>query len=280
MPTRAPKLHFPSPGTGHHGAVAKREMAKRKAWHIVHAIDRIAGETFEQPIIQHGLRAASAFLGGLENEMYRAGEVAILRQHLRSTQQHGGMSIMPAGMHLAGMFRRIGKVGRFRQRQRIHIGAQPNGALAGAAAAQRANHAHATNPFHGFNAKAAQSCRDQRRGAGFLHAQFRMGVDVFSDGDQVRQDGRDFLHQGVVCHAVILFHSIISRMRQGFTFNGLRQAFTRRRHQLQPGAQMPPHLKFEFDIHILPGQFHRAFRQCCPFPGIAHRSGSGTRGLG
>ena len=43
---------------------------------------------------------------------------------------------------------------------------------------------------------------------------------------------------------------------------------------------MPPDLKFEFDIHILPGQFHRTFRQFRPFRGIAHRSGNGARGLG
>ena len=116
MPTRAPKLHFPSPGTRHHGAVAKREMAKRKAWHIMHAIDRIAGETFEQPIIQHGLRAAAAFFGGLENEMYGAGKIALLCQQLCRAQKHGGMTIMPAGMHLSDILGGIEQPSRFRQR--------------------------------------------------------------------------------------------------------------------------------------------------------------------
>jgi hypothetical protein len=31
-----------------------------------------------------------------------------------------------------------------------------------------------------------------------------MGVDVFSDGDQLRQDRRDFLHQGMVGHVASL----------------------------------------------------------------------------
>ena len=34
---------------------------------------------------------------------------------------------------------------------------------------------------------------------------FWMGVNVFSDGDQLGQDGRDFLHQGVVYHAASFF---------------------------------------------------------------------------
>ena len=74
--------------------------------------------------------------------------------------------------------------------------------MARALAAQRAHHAHAANAFRGFNAKAAQACRYQRRGAGFFHAQFRMGVDVLPDGDQFRQDRRDFLRHSLVCHAV------------------------------------------------------------------------------
>jgi hypothetical protein len=31
-----------------------------------------------------------------------------------------------------------------------------------------------------------------------------MGVDVFSYGDQLRQDELDFLHQGMVCHVASL----------------------------------------------------------------------------
>ena len=116
MPARAAELHLPAPGTGHHRAMAKREMAKRQAGHIVHAIDRIAGETVKQPVIQHGLRAATAFFGGLENEMYGAGKIALLCQQLCRAQKHGGMTIMPAGMHLSDILGGIEQPSRFRQR--------------------------------------------------------------------------------------------------------------------------------------------------------------------
>src|ERR1044072_2550241 len=59
----------------------------------------IPGEFSEQAVLEHLARAATAFLGRLEDEVHGALEVALLAQHLGRTQQHGGVSVVAAGVH-------------------------------------------------------------------------------------------------------------------------------------------------------------------------------------
>src|SRR6185437_7668092 len=87
--------------TRHRRAGRDAELTHRHARTIVHAVDCVAGKALEQIIFQHGERAADTFLARLEDEVHRAIEVARFRQVTRSTQQHSGVAIMTAGMHLA-----------------------------------------------------------------------------------------------------------------------------------------------------------------------------------
>ncbi len=86
-------------------------LPDRHAGPVVHAEDRIAGEPLEQPVLQHGERAADAFLAGLEDEIHRAVEVARLRQVARGAQQHGGVAVVAAGVHAAGVAAAVRQVG-------------------------------------------------------------------------------------------------------------------------------------------------------------------------
>jgi hypothetical protein len=56
--------------------------------------------------------------------MHGAGEIARLGQIFGGAEQHRRMAVVAAGVHPAGMPRRIGKPGFFLDRQRIHVGAQ------------------------------------------------------------------------------------------------------------------------------------------------------------
>ena len=111
-------------GRRHQRALAKAEGADRRARPIVHAVDLLDAELIHQPVIDHRHRARAALLGGLEDDDRVAGEVAGLREAPRRAEQHRGMPVMAAGVHLAGGLGAIGEVGLFLDRQRVHVRAQ------------------------------------------------------------------------------------------------------------------------------------------------------------
>jgi hypothetical protein len=93
----------------------------------VHAKHRLHRELVEQAVLDHFARAATALFGGLKNQVDRAVKVALGCQMLRRRQQHGGVAIVAAGVHLAGMLAGVGKGVELLHGQRIHVGAQANG---------------------------------------------------------------------------------------------------------------------------------------------------------
>ena len=113
-------------GGCHQRARPQRELAHRKTRIIVHPVDFLDAEAVHQAVLNHGSAAAAALLGRLEDHDRGAGEVARLGEIMRGTEQHRGMAVVAAGVHLARRRRLVGQSGRFLDRQRIHIGAQPD----------------------------------------------------------------------------------------------------------------------------------------------------------
>ena len=70
---------------------------------VVQAEHLLGREALEQPLVDHHPPAAAALLGRLEDQVDRAGEVAGLGQIAGGTQQHGGVAVMAAGVHPAGL---------------------------------------------------------------------------------------------------------------------------------------------------------------------------------
>ena len=89
----------------------------------MHAIDLLDAEAFHQPILEHGASAGAAFLGRLEDQHGGAVEIAGLGQVLGGAEQHGGVAVMAAGMHLARHGRAMLEIGLLMDRQRVHVGA-------------------------------------------------------------------------------------------------------------------------------------------------------------
>ncbi len=112
----------------HLRARADGELADVELGPVVHAEDLLAGELLEQPVLDHGLGAATAFLGRLEDEVHRAVEVARGREVLGGAQQHRRVAVMAAGMHAALVLAAMVEGVVLVHRQRIHVGAQPDGA--------------------------------------------------------------------------------------------------------------------------------------------------------
>ncbi len=74
--------------------------------HAEHGLDR---ELVEQPLLHHDASAALVLLGGLEDEMHDAVEIARLGEIFGGAEQHGRVAVMAAGVHLAGVPVRRGR---------------------------------------------------------------------------------------------------------------------------------------------------------------------------
>ncbi len=94
---------------------------------IVHAVKLLDAETLDEPVVDHRLGAGATFLGRLKHQNDGAGKIACLGEVSRRAQQHGGVTVMTAGVHLAGIGRRVIGAGGLDDRQRVHIGAQRDG---------------------------------------------------------------------------------------------------------------------------------------------------------
>ena len=111
-------------GRRHDRAGPDGELADRQARHVVHAVDLLDAEALDQPVLDHRLAAAAAFLGRLEDDHRRAVEIPRLGEIARRAEEHRGVAVMAAGMHPPVDRRGVGLAGRLAQRQRVHVGAQ------------------------------------------------------------------------------------------------------------------------------------------------------------
>ena len=166
-------------GRRHHRARADGELAERNARIIVHAVDFVDAEAADQAVLDHRRGAGAALLGRLENHHGGAGEIARLGEIFGGAEQHRGVAVMAAGVHLARHRRFVRQAGFFLERQRIHVGAQADDLVAGLAAADDADDAGAADAGdHLVAAEALELVGDRRRGAVHVVVQFRMGVNI------------------------------------------------------------------------------------------------------
>ena len=165
--------------------------------HVVHAEHLLDAEALHQAVVEHRLAAAAAFFGGLEDHYGGPGKVAALREIARGAEQHRGMAVMPAGVHLAGIGRLIRQIGGLVNRQRVHVGAQADGSLARrAAAADDPDHAGLADAGrHFIAAERPQPVGDERGGARHVIQKFGMLMNVAAPvpriGDKTLDGGVD-----------------------------------------------------------------------------------------
>ena len=152
-------------GRGHHGTGADGKGADGNSGAVVHAIDLLDAEPVHQPVLDHGVGARTALLGRLEDHDRVTGEIPGLGEIPRCTQKHRGVTVMAAGMHQAGRLGGMGHVGRFLDRQRVHVRAKPDHldlALAGLLALDDADDAGAAKARrHLVAAEFAQAIRHE-----------------------------------------------------------------------------------------------------------------------
>ncbi len=123
----------------HSRTLADKRFAECAHRLVVHSVDFVARETLKQSFGNHAACSTQTFFGGLENKDGSAFEIARLSKILSRTKQHGCMTIMPTGMHPAGILRRVRHARNLVDRQRIHICTQTHTAIAWVSAFQNAN---------------------------------------------------------------------------------------------------------------------------------------------
>ena len=113
------------------------------------------------------------------------------------SQQHGGVAIVAAGMHLSRVHAGVGKGVRLLHGQGVHVGTQANSPC-GRARLDDAHHAGGAQAPVDGNAPFGQLGRHHVGGAHFLKAKLGVGVQVAAYGGNgwgVVDDGFDQMHK-------------------------------------------------------------------------------------
>ena len=92
--------------------------------HVVHGENGIAREPVKQAFFNHDFGAARVLLCRLKNQVQGAGKCHTLGDVFCCGQQHGGVPVVPAGVHDALMATGVGKGVLLENGQGVHVGAQ------------------------------------------------------------------------------------------------------------------------------------------------------------
>ncbi|EPX86365.1 hypothetical protein ruthe_01180 [Rubellimicrobium thermophilum DSM 16684] len=168
---------------------ADGKAADGAAGPVVQAIDLLDAPAVHQPVGAHLAAAAATLLGRLEDDHDGAVEGARLAQVFRGAQQHGGMSVMAAGMHGALHLRGMRQAGRLLDGQRVHVRTQADDPARGRRTPPDDTH-HAGAADAGGNliaTEGAQAFGHQGSGSVGVEQDLRMFVQIAAPGADLGQ---------------------------------------------------------------------------------------------
>jgi len=127
--------------------------------------------------------ARTALLRRLEDDHRRAREIARLGEIFGGAEQHGGVAVMAAGMHLARHGRLVRETRLLFEWQSVHVGAQTDHLGPGLAAANDTDHAGSPDAGHDLIAtETLEPVGNGRRRAVHIVEELRMRVQVTPPG--------------------------------------------------------------------------------------------------
>ena len=97
----------------------------------MHSEDLADAEAVEQAVADHGACAGPALLRRLKDHDGRTCEVTGFGEVFGRAQQHRGMAVMAAGVHLARHRRAVRQPGRLIDRESVHVGPQADRPVSG-----------------------------------------------------------------------------------------------------------------------------------------------------
>ena len=169
----------------HHRTAVHRDLSLRPFGSVVERVDLVAREALEQPVRQHGARAAEPLLGGLEDEDDRAVESTGLGEVPGGAEQHGGVPIVAAAVEAPRVLGAIRQVGLLVHRQGVHVGPKPDAAFAGTTACEHADDAGLADASVNLDAPGGELLGHDAGGADLLEPDLRMRVQVAPDGSEL-----------------------------------------------------------------------------------------------
>ncbi len=198
MAALAMDQHVQSIRCRHQRPRPQSEGADRHAGAIVHAVDLLDVPAVHHAVLDHRLAAGAALFGRLEDDDRSAVEVARLAQVLGGAQQHGGVAVVAAGVHLARDFRGVGQAGVLQDRQRVHVGAHADDfAGAGLAALDDADDAGPADARHDLvAAEGFELLGDDAGGTVNVVEQLRVLVQIAAPGGDFVVHPGDAVHDG------------------------------------------------------------------------------------
>ena len=153
--------------------------------------DWASASGIEHALLDHQLRAAGAFLAGLEHKGDIAMQLlAVLAQHARRPNQPRGMQVVATGVHVF-IDRRKGAAGLLMHLQGVHVRAQQhrNRPLAALAAAQHRHYGAEVLPHMNLQRQALERFKDLFLGARQVQPDFRVAVQIAPNVLQVLHHG-------------------------------------------------------------------------------------------
>ena len=165
----------------------------------MHAKHRLHGELVKQAVLDHLAGAAAALFGRLKDQVNRAVKITVLGQVLGGRQQHGGVAVVTAGVHLAWSGTGVRELVELLHGQRVHVGSQPDAATASATVAPMndADHAGGTHAAVHFDAPAAELLCHHFGGTKLFKTQLRVRMNIAShtgDGGGLGEDRVNEFH--------------------------------------------------------------------------------------
>ena len=182
----AQHLEFEGIDRGQHRPRAHREVAERNAREVLHAEHGGDRELLEQAVANHAIATAflvAGFLGGLEDEVDGAVEVPRPGEVFGGAEQHRGVDVMAASMHLAVVCRAVREIVLLVEKQRVHVRPQTDRSVA-RPALQRADDAGAGEAAVDLETEPAEPLGDQVGGPILGERGLGMGMDIAPPGGQ------------------------------------------------------------------------------------------------
>ena len=193
---------------GHHRPLAQRDRAGGIVGPDVHAEAGV--DALERAFLDHGARAQTQLLGGLEGEDDRALETVpdFVDDHC-GREQHRDVAVVPAGVHDARNLARVGKSGLLVDGERVDVAAKKDRA-AGLSALDAGERARAEAAGTPRDACAVELGADAFGSADFLRAFFGVLVEPAAHFDLIPVPaGHEFLE----CHFLVLSRVFRRRSR-------------------------------------------------------------------
>ena len=167
---------------------------------------RVGLDVVPETVVDHALDSAHRLIGRLEEKCNVAGDFSlVMAEDLGRRCDNRGVDVVAAAVIPAGVLRCVGRPSGLIHINRVHFGAEQDG-LAGIGALEEPEHAGAADALGHLETEGAKFASESRGSPGLFKGEFRVGVEVAAQLDQLVPDGGNVLPDiGCGAHVLVPF---------------------------------------------------------------------------